>query len=53
MRGPGRCLERATSRHQRATSRHQKAECVRRYFKFSPAAIVGLTSLLAPDDGRR
>ncbi|WP_412557357.1 hypothetical protein [Streptomyces tubercidicus] len=45
MRGPGRCLER--------TSRHQKAECVRRYFKFSPAAIVGLTSLLAPDDGRR
>ncbi|MFI2263330.1 hypothetical protein [Streptomyces tubercidicus] len=46
MRGPGRCLE-------RATSRHQKAEGVRRYFNFSPAAIAGLTSLLAPDDGRR
>ncbi|MFG2076460.1 DUF4158 domain-containing protein [Nonomuraea maritima] len=36
-----------------AKSRHKKAENVRRYFKPSPDAVAGLTSLLAPGDTRR
>ncbi|GGV04963.1 hypothetical protein GCM10010211_85090 [Streptomyces albospinus] len=36
-----------------AKSRHKKAENVRRYFKPSPEAIAGHTSLLAPGDSRR
>jgi hypothetical protein len=36
-----------------AKSRHKKPENVRRYFKPSLEAIVELTSLLAPADGRR
>jgi integrase/recombinase XerC len=36
-----------------AKSRHKKAENVRRYFKPSPEAIAGVTSLLAPGDARR
>jgi hypothetical protein len=36
-----------------ARSRHKKPEKVRRYFKPSPEAIAGLTSLLAPGNSIR
>ncbi|AYG85219.1 hypothetical protein DWB77_07436 [Streptomyces hundungensis] len=36
-----------------AKSRHNKPENLRRYFKPSAEAIVGVTRLLAPGDARR
>jgi hypothetical protein len=36
-----------------AKSRHRKPENVKRYFKPSPEAIAEVTSLLAPEGGRR
>jgi integrase/recombinase XerC len=36
-----------------AKSRHRKADNLRRYFKPSPAAMRGITSLLGPDPHRR
>ncbi|GES40658.1 putative integrase [Rhodococcus aetherivorans] len=36
-----------------AKSRHRKPDNLRRYFKPSPAAMRGITSLLGPDRGHR